>query len=302
MFSLRSEESLGVGEFSDLKLVVDLAVKMGLRMIQLLPVNDTNIHNMWWDSYPYSTLSVFALHPIYVRISDIDNVPEKVKEKVALLRPKLDGKFLDYEATLRNKLELLQEVYEAHKKSFLREQKFSSWFSANEEWLVPYAVFCALRDKFRTADYNKWESYSQVTREQIRELASEKSEHHAQVCFHYFVQFHLSQQLSSVSKYAQANRVALKGDLPIGVDPLSVDCWEHRDLFRMDCSTGAPPDAFSEDGQNWGFPTYDWERMAQNDYKWWRLRLKVMKVCNQSFFWCINIDFFLLELLSCVPH
>lgn len=277
MFSARSNDDLGVGEFLDLKLIVDWAVDSGFHLVQLLPVNDTSVHGMWWDSYPYSSLSVFALHPLYLRVQALsENVPEDIKQEIMREKERLDGKNVDYEATMATKLSIAKKLFNLEQDKILSSSSFMKFFSENEEWLKPYAAFCFLRDFFETSDHTQWGRFAHFSKEKLDKLVSKDSLHYGVICFHYYMQFHLHLQLSEAAAYARKKRVVLKGDLPIGVDRNSVDTWVYPNLFRMNTSTGAPPDYFDKNGQNWGFPTYNWEEMSKDNYAWWRTRLTQM--------------------------
>lgn len=287
MFSIRSVDDLGVGEFLDLKLLVDWAVDSGFHLVQLLPINDTSVNKMWWDSYPYSSLSVVALHPLYLRVQALsDNIPEEIKQEIQRARELLDGKDVDYEATLDTKLSIANKIFVLEKDLTLNSSSFKNFFSENEDWLKPYAAFCFLRDFFETSDHSQWGTFSQFSKEKLEKLVSKDSLHHDIVCFHYYIQFHLYLQLSEAAAYARKKGVVLKGDLPIGVDRNSVDTWVNPNLFRMNTSTGAPPDYFDKNGQNWGFPTYNWEEMSKDNYAWWRARLTQMS----KYFTAYRID------------
>ncbi|XP_057971656.1 4-alpha-glucanotransferase DPE2 [Malania oleifera] len=277
MFSVRSEADLGVGEFLDLKLLVDWAVQSGFHLLQLLPINDTSVHGMWWDSYPYSSLSVFALHPLYLRVEAISrNTPEDIKQEILKAKEQLDGKDVDYDATMATKLSIAKRIFAIEKSSILESSSFQNFFSENEDWLKPYAAFCFLRDFFETSDHSQWGRFSHFSEDKLAKLVSKDSIHYDIICFHYYIQFHLHLQLSEAAEYARKKGVILKGDLPIGVDRNSVDTWVYPNLFRMNTSTGAPPDYFDKNGQNWGFPTYNWEEMSKDNYAWWRARLTQM--------------------------
>lgn len=287
MFSVRSDEDLGVGEFLDLKLLVDWAVNSGFHLVQLLPINDTSVHGMWWDSYPYSSLSVFALHPLYLRVQALsDSIPADVKEEIQQAKKQLDKKDVDYEATLSTKLSIAKKVFNLEKDKVLNSSSFKQFLSENEEWLKPYAAFCFLRDFFETSDHSQWGRFSQFSKEKLEKLISEGTLHHDIIRFHYYVQYHLYTQLSDAAAYARKKKVILKGDLPIGVDRNSVDTWVYPNLFRMNTATGAPPDYFDKNGQNWGFPTYNWEEMSKDNYGWWRARLTQMS----KYFTAYRID------------
>ncbi|GAU44872.1 hypothetical protein TSUD_329290 [Trifolium subterraneum] len=277
MFSIRSESDLGVGEFLDLKLLVDWAVASGFHLVQLLPINDTSVHQMWWDSYPYSSLSVFALHPLYLRVQALSkNIPEEIKQEIESAKQQLDGKDVDYEATMATKLSIAKKVFNQEKDLILNSSSFQEFFSENEGWLKPYAAFCFLRDFFETSERSQWGRFAHYSEDKLEKLVSKESLHYEIICFHYYVQYHLHLQLSEASEYARKKGVILKGDLPIGVDRNSVDTWVYPNLFRMNTSTGAPPDYFDKNGQNWGFPTYNWEEMSKDNYAWWRARLTQM--------------------------
>ncbi|KAK9671266.1 hypothetical protein RND81_12G018300 [Saponaria officinalis] len=277
MFSVRSEEDLGVGEFLDLKLLVDWSVASGFHLVQLLPINDTSVNGMWWDSYPYSSLSVFALHPLYLRVQALSkNIPGDIEQEIAKEKKRLDLKDVDYEATLATKLSIAKKIFSQEKDQILKSDSFQKFFSENEEWLKPYAAFCFLRDFFETSDHSQWGRFSLFSQEKLEKLVTKDSPHYDIICFHYYIQYHLHSQLSEAAEYARSKGVVLKGDLPIGVDRNSVDTWVYPNLFRMNTSTGAPPDYFDKNGQNWGFPTYNWEEMSKDNYAWWRARLTQM--------------------------
>ncbi|CAN1256474.1 4-alpha-glucanotransferase DPE2 [Linum perenne] len=253
MFSVRSEHDLGVGEFLDLKLLVDWAVESGFHLVQLLPINDTSVNGMWWDSYPYSSLSVCALHPLYLRVQALSaNLQADVKKEIQEAKERLDGKEVDYEASLATKLSIAKKVFAKEKDAVLNSSAFQEFLSENE----------------------------------LEKLISKDSVHYDLISFHYYIQFHLHIQLSEAAQYARKKGVVLKGDLPIGVDKNSVDTWVYPSLFRMNTSTGAPPDYFDKNGQNWGFPTYNWEEMSKDNYGWWRARLTQMS----KYFTAYRID------------
>lgn len=287
MFSVRSEEDVGVGEFLDLKLVVDWAVDSGFHLLQLLPINDTSVHKMWWDSYPYSSLSVFALHPLYLRLQALsENIPDDINQEIQKAKKELDGKQVDYDATMATKLSIAKKIFDLEKDLILNSTSFTKFMSENEEWLKPYAAFCFLRDFFETSDHSQWGTFSKFSKDKLEKLISKDSLHYDIICFHYYIQYHLHIQLSESAEYAKEKGVVLKGDLPIGVDRNSVDCWVNPTLFRMNTSTGAPPDYFDKNGQNWGFPTYNWEEMSKDNYGWWRARLSQMA----NYFTAYRID------------
>lgn len=271
LFALRSEESLGVGEFPDLKLLVDWAVATRLRVIQLLPVNDTTMTETWEDSYPYNANSSFALHPQFMRLTELGIADD---EEYRQLREELNAlPEVDYVRVNEAKQRLLRRAFELDGGHTARRREYRFFVAENAHWLIPYAAFRSLRDAFGTADSSHWGEYARYDKALIDAYCRSNRR---DIAFHCYVQYHLHRQLAEAARYARSQGVILKGDLPIGVSRTSADAWVHPELFHLDAQAGAPPDAFSATGQNWGFPTYDWERMARDDYAWWRARLTAM--------------------------
>jgi 4-alpha-glucanotransferase len=284
IFSLRTHQSMGVGEFLDLKPFADLCNKFGSRLIQILPINDTSCRLNWRDSYPYSALSVFALHPIYLRIKNLTDDTTILKEAEAAAQKLNALHEIDYEAVYNTKINLAKRVYMAQKKNFLASLPVQDFIKENEEWLTPYAVFVHLRDVYKTSNWGKWDAkHKNLSAAEVKKLADELAD---EVGFSYFLQYNLHVQLKEATEYAEKMKIGIKGDLPIGVNPASTDTWMNPNLFRLQMSTGAPPDQFSEDGQNWGFPTYNWAEMAKDNYSWWRARLQSMA----KYFHAFRID------------
>ena len=282
VFSLRSEQSFGVGEFNDLKLLVDWAVATGQKVLQLLPVNDTTMTGTWEDSYPYNANSSFALHPQFVHLPDA-GVPED--DGYIRLRDDLNAlPQVDYERVNNEKLRLLRLSFRKNGKKLLSSAGYKEFAADNASWLLPYAVFCVLRDEYGTADFTKWKSEDADFRTYRERKAMEYADANKdRTGFYCFVQYHLHLQLSAARDYARSRGVVFKGDLPIGVSRTSADAWVDRRLFNMDSQAGAPPDAFSTEGQNWGFPTYNWEEMSRDGYAWWQARLKTMSQYFDAF-------------------
>jgi len=275
VFSLRSENDWGVGEFDDLRLLADWAKQTEMKMIQILPINDTTATRSNSDSYPYSANSVYALHPMYLNLSKVGKLENKTKATAfEKKRKELNAKqFVDYENVNRLKWDYLSEIYFQSGEKILANDEFRVFFAENSHWLVPYTVFSCIRDSYNTSDFTKWGDFAVFDSQKMNDYAEKNQE---KVGLYYFVQFHLAKQLTDVRQYLHNQGVALKGDLPIGISAQSVDAWISPELFNMDKSAGAPPDDFSETGQNWGFPTYNWENMAKNGYLWWKQRFTNM--------------------------
>ncbi|MBR2082831.1 MAG: 4-alpha-glucanotransferase [Elusimicrobiaceae bacterium] len=277
VFSLRREHGWGAGDFGDLKALTNWAVKTDQKVIQLLPVNDTNLTHTWQDSYPYNAVSVYALHPIYVNADALPPADKREAKAFEKEREKLNATAqLDYEAVLKLKLNCLQHAFNKEGKDALATTAFRRFFTANVHWLPTYAMFCVLRDKFDTAHFQDWPKYAQFSYEDLVQFCSPTSDDYTQVCFWYYVQFVLHTQLVEAAQYAREHGVILKGDIPIGISPNSVEAWTEPKLFHLNAQAGAPPDDFSATGQNWGFPTYNWDEMAKDGYRWWMRRFTHM--------------------------
>jgi len=276
VFSLRSEEGFGIGEFKDLKRMVDWAKRTGQHIIQTLPINDTILYHTNYDSYPYNAVSVYALHPIYLHLEDVGTLKtKKQKDYFTAKKQELNAKtFADYQHVMNAKWEYFKAVYPHESKKIFATDDYKSFFEANKEWLVPYAAFSYLRDLNGTPEFAKWLQFTKYDKAEVDDLSSPDKPHYHDIAIFYFLQYHLHKQLIGVHDYARENGIAIKGDIPIGVSPKSVDTWVDPELFNSNVQAGAPPDDFSATGQNWGFPTYNWELMEEDGYQWWRKRFQ----------------------------
>ena len=275
VFSLRTDEDFGVGDFYDLFKMVDWASMTGQKFIQILPINDTTMTRTWVDSYPYSSNSIFALHPMYLRPDAIGELSDT--ERLAEYRAKAAElnslPTVDYEQVNEWKLKYAHDLYDQFGAETMQTEAFKDFVATNEYWLKPYATFCVLRDTKGTADFTQWGFYASYDEESIDKFCTENNK---EILFIYFLQFHLDKQLRQVRDYAHSKGVVLKGDIPIGISRESVDAWTNPRLFNLDCQAGAPPDDFSIMGQNWGLPTYNWEEMNKDGFKWWKNRFRKM--------------------------
>ena len=275
VFALRSFEDMGVGDFYDLKGMIDWAAATHQRVLQLLPINDTTMTHTWTDSYPYNANSTFALHPMYLRVSELgEPAEESRREYYKAAAEELNAlDTVDYERANKLKDEYLREIFAQEGSKTLDSADYKTFVERNSTWLLPYSAFCALRDNFGTPDFSKWGEYSQYS---DKVLAKARKKFGAEMDFVCYVQYHLDRQMRHVHDYAASKGVALKGDIPIGISRTSVDAWTDTRLFNMDCQAGAPPDDFSVLGQNWGFPTYNWEEMNKDGFAWWKARFGKM--------------------------
>ena len=288
VFSLRSRESFGVGDFGDLKKMIDWVAKTKQRVLQILPINDTTITHTWTDSYPYSCISIFALHPQYADLNQLPKIADKaLADEMEQLRQELNAlPQIDYERVNDAKVRYLRAIYEQEGKDTLASTEFKQFFKETEQWLVPYAQYCFLRDTNGTADFLKWEGHTSWNEDDRAALSNGRTKAYRDVAFYYFVQFILSEQMKGAHEYARANHVILKGDIPIGVNRFGCDVWSEPRYFNLNGQAGAPPDDFSVSGQNWGFPTYNWDEMIADGCQWWVRRFQNM----QQYFDAYRID------------
>ena len=278
VFSLRTNNSGGIGEFPDIKKLVNWAKLTGLKLIQLLPLNETVATHTWIDTYPYKSISSVALHPVYLNINKIGVLDDEALMIgfMQALSGFNDLETVRYEDIHKVKSKFFKLIFDQQMEFFLVDPPYLRFFDENKDWLIPYAAFCYLRDQNKTADFRKWVNYSAYNKEDIDQLCSSDKPWYPDIAVHYFIQYHAHKQLLEAADYARQNGVVLKGDIPIGISPDSVEAWIHPELFNLDQQAGAPPDEFADLGQNWGFPTYNWVKMAEDNFAWWDKRLKQM--------------------------
>lgn len=278
VFSLRTRKSAGIGDFGDLKTMIDFVASTGQKVLQLLPINDTTITHTWTDSYPYSCINVFAIHPQY---ADLHALPElkdaKARAEAEKTRAELNAlDKIDYEKVNDFKINYLRQIFNQEGEKMMKTAEYKAFFQDTELWLVPYAQYSYLRDKNGTADFNQWPDHQVWDEAERKALADPKTAAYKNVAFFYFVQFVLDRQMQEAHEHAKAKGVILKGDIPIGVNRNGCDVWTEPKYFNLNGQAGAPPDDFSVNGQNWGFPTYNWFEMLKDGCQWWNRRFKNM--------------------------
>lgn len=278
VFSLRTRKSAGIGDFGDLKTMIDFVASTGQKVLQLLPINDTTITHTWTDSYPYSCISVFAIHPQYANLHALPELKDaKARaeaEKTCAELNALDK--IDYEKVNGFKINYLRQIFNQEGEKMMKTAEYKAFFQDTEQWLVPYAQYSYLRDKNGTADFNQWPDHQVWDEAERKALTDPKTAAYKNVAFFYFVQFVLDRQMQEAHEYAKAKGVILKGDIPIGVNRNGCDVWMEPKYFNLNGQAGAPPDDFSANGQNWGFPTYNWFEMLKDGCQWWNRRFQNM--------------------------
>ena len=278
VFSLRTRKSAGIGDFGDLKIMIDFVASTGQKVLQLLPINDTTITHTWTDSYPYSCISVFAIHPQYANLHALPELKDaKARaeaEKTCAELNALDK--IDYEKVNDFKINYLRQIFNQEGEKMMKTAEYKAFFQDTKQWLVPYAQYSYLRDKNGTADFNQWPDHQVWDEVERKALTDPKTAAYKNVAFFYFVQFVLDRQMQEAHEHAKAKGVILKGDIPIGVNRNGCDVWMEPKYFNLNGQAGAPPDDFSANGQNWGFPTYNWFEMLKDGCQWWNRRFQNM--------------------------
>ncbi|MGP1459164.1 MAG: 4-alpha-glucanotransferase [Treponema sp.] len=277
--ALYTEENTVIGEYTAIPALADFAKKSGLTVIQLLPVNDTGTH-----SSPYSGLSAFALHPIYI---DIHALPEfeaasKSDKKFASLYADMIKKFpcdknsrYDYAGILTAKTELLKRLYKTTDTAAnaAPSAEIDAWIAKNP-WIADYAVYKNLKDKYEQASWKDWEEKDRRLKDgEIQKRWNAKGSKKAHL-FYAWVQMRAAEQFKAAADAVRALGITLKGDMPILMNEDSCDAWALPDIFNHNLRAGSPVDGENPTGQNWGFPTYDWTRLKERKYDWWIDRLK----------------------------
>ncbi|MFY7899848.1 MAG: 4-alpha-glucanotransferase, partial [Chitinophagaceae bacterium] len=230
-------------------------------------------------------ISAFALHPMYLNVSQIagskhQSIVQAYQQEKERLNALPD---VDYEAVLNVKLPIVKELYQLQKQETFKKKDYQQYFNQNKHWLVPYACFCYLRDIYKTADFSTWPTCQTYKEEEIAALIDESGDVYDQVALHYFIQYHLHVQLKAATEYAHKNGVVVKGDIAIGIYRNGADAWQQPHLYNMHLQAGAPPDGFAIKGQNWGFPTYNWQQMKQDGFAWWKQRFEQMSYYFDAF-------------------
>ena len=287
LFSIRTDNGWGIGDFGSIKKMVDWLAHTGQNVLQLLPVNDTTVLGGKEDSYPYNCISVFALNPIYADMTSLPALDSKRRNNYyEKQRAKLNAMpVVDYGAVYMLKMSYLRELFDIMGSDMLSHEDCRAFVREQQEWLQPYTMYRYLVSRLG-CNMNEWGGYCRCGGDTYSRLTAEYPDAERELQFYTFVQYILFSQLSDAHRYANSKQVALKGDIPIGVAPNGADVWCNAEQFNLSVSAGAPPDAFAANGQNWGFPTYNWQHMESDGYVWWRRRLQYMS----NFFDAYRID------------
>ena len=257
LFSLRNPQSSGVGEFLDLLPIINWCAEVGFDLIQLLPLNDSGT-----ESSPYSALSAMALHPLYLSLwalPFLDCLPQ-AEELLSQLQQCNSSRRFDYQKVYHAKLHFLRNYFEY---AFEQIQTLLPYqeFVQSQKWLHNYARFSYLKKKNGLQPWWEWK---------ITEVHDEN-----ELNFYKMTQYLAFSQWAKVKEEAERKHIFLKGDIPILINRNSACVYEHQELFNLELSAGAPPDMYSQEGQSWGFPIYDWKKQEETNFNWWKERLHV---------------------------
>lgn len=279
LFSVYSRDSAGVGDLDDLRLVADLCVKTGDTIIQLLPMNEVGP-----AFCPYDAISSFAIEPLYISLEDIGVSNASILKKMAALKKEFPAgrSHVDYRVK-DAKLMLLREIFEADGAG-CRSADFNNFVNDNSYWLDDLGLFKVLKSEHNGKPWYEWEEGYQLRDEDA--LYVIRRDHEDELLFHAWVQWQLYKQFKNAKEYANSKGVFLKGDLPILISRDSADVWANPGFFKLDVAAGAPPDMYCAKGQRWGMPTYEWEAIAADGYRYHKEKLKYA----ENFYDILRVD------------
>lgn len=269
LFSLHSSQSAGIGEFLDLIPLIEWLPSVGMDVIQLLPINDTGT-----DSSPYNAISSCALNPLHLSLASLEGAgaDEDLQNCLQRLQALTKTSHIDYKTVRILRDAFLSRYYTLTFSSAQKEESYRSFLRRND-WLVAYATFKTLKEEHQQRSWEDWpEPMRDPTPQAINRYAEEYS---SRINYHCFIQYLCWSQMKRVKEVAEAKGVLIKGDIPILISRDSADYWEQRSLFHENLSAGAPPDFYAEEGQDWGFPVYNWKEKETELFQWWQQRLKV---------------------------
>lgn len=267
LFSLHSKHSCGIGEFLDLIPIIEWCRSINFDIIQLLPLNDTGL-----DASPYNALSAYALNPIYLSLSALPGIERhpELSEMLIKLSKLNHTQHISYSMVREGKEEFLRLYYIKERKNILENETYKN-FIHHSTWVKDYALFKSLKNQY---EWVSWEDWPAEIRNPSIDTLQSLNEHFAdQIEWHCVIQYLCCLQLQSVKEHASKQGIFLMGDIPILISRDSADVWLYRNLFNLDYAAGAPPDYYSQDGQKWGFPLYNWDVIAKEGYSWWKKRL-----------------------------
>ncbi|WP_028972674.1 4-alpha-glucanotransferase [Spirochaeta cellobiosiphila] len=279
LFSLSSESSVGCGEFLDLIPFGNWCKQVGIDNIHLLPVNDTGCNKS-----PYSTISTFALNPIYIQLQVLAHY-ENIKDDVEKSFKKITFKeHIDYSAVRNKKIKILRQLYHLLPKTWSEGPEINNWINDNT-WVKSYSLFCHLLQKQHNDPWKGWKEYRTLEEEECFSLWNKK-QNKQELYFYIWVQYELDKQFKSAVKHLENLGITLQCDLSLLVPEDSCDVWYHREIFKPRLHAGAPPEKNLPSGQNWGYSIYNWKNYRHEVYNYWDKRLN----CLSQYFHSIRVS------------
>ena len=260
LLALLTKESFEGGDFHTLELMAEWGKHTGVSIIQILPLNDLGNGRS-----PYSSISAFAIDPLYISLHKLGINVRSRKERIVTLDLNL-GRIR--ELKVQNLRIFYNKIFNETLKDIIKN------FMNQHLWVTPYAAFKVLYNKNSGSHWKDWNYGSKYSLELQKEIIRENEE---EFYFLVWIQYIAYQQLRDVKKKFEKEGVYLKGDMPILTSSNSADVWSRTELFDLSLNSGAPPDNFSEEGQNWHFPVIEWDRMKAENYSWWKERLEYLE-------------------------
>ena len=283
--SLPGEDGIG-GMGKDAFQFVDFLAKTNQKIWQILPLGPVGYGNS-----PYQSYSAFAGNPVFIDIQQLVN--DRLISKSLVTNQHFKVKKVEFDRVEEWKMVIFREAYVGFKNNFHRyNEEYDKFMSHNSWWLNDYALFRSLKSKNEETVWNTWDKKFIIRDQQALQKAYQ--ELHAEIDFHRFLQFLFFRQWFKLKDYANSKGIRMIGDVPLYVSLDSADVWANQDVFQLDDDSkpilvgGVPPDYFSETGQLWGNPVFDWERMAARDFDWWLARIHF----NLRMFDQVRVDHF----------
>ncbi len=281
LFSIYSKRSTGIGEISDLRQIIDWCALTGNTILQLLPLNE-----LGYDFSPYNSISTFAIEPMYLCIDKLrksDLTPFKKEIRELKKKYSISADRVDY-SIKKAKLDLLRKIFETA--DYSSADNFNLFVKDNFHWLKYFALYKVLRKLNNDRNWEQWElNYKYISSLNAERILSEQKN---EIFFQYWLQWQLFEQLKTVKRYAKQKNILLMGDIPFLVSRESADVWAYKNYFKLNLSSGAPPDMYLSEGQRWGMPPYNWANIEADNFGYVKHRLKYA----ENFYDMFRIDHF----------
>jgi len=277
--AMRSANDWGVGDFDSLKAWLRFFSQQGTKFLQILPLQETAAGM----TCPYAAMSAFATDPVYMDMNDVDDIKQSpqaqekwqsLQEDIRLWRQSPRAPFCAVKAA---KLEVLRLGYHAFLQQHAapktaRYYSFEAYCAREAHWLQDYAVFRALKEMF---GWQTWTAWPEKLRNFAPDAVAEfRAQYRELVDFYAYLQWLLDGQLRKAKLVAQNCQMYIFGDIPFATNLDSAEVWAERENFRLGCEIGAPADQFSQDGQRWGLPAYDWDFIQAHNWDLWRRKIR----------------------------